>query len=414
MKRLAERLNIDLGYWLKGGSALLVDYFMVAAIQLSVTICFTNFVPKEIYGLYGWVQASCMLLVIATLPGFPAAMVRSVARGFEGDYARGQKLRTLAGLAGSGALVAAGVGFWAAGYADKGTGLLLASVVFPLVFSLADAKSWLEGKQRFGWMAVAHAGTIALASASTIAAILLSGEFLVILAANLGSRSIANLTVTWICIRRSGNRERDAEFGRFGRTLTLAQIPGVLGYNFDRVYVGSVVEMAVMANYHLAFTVAEPFHILGTLVNKLAYPRLVQRSGAAIAVKVRRRLWLVIPGLALMGGAYGVLMNLLVPLLFPKYTDALPYINLMVAAGVVAVLTIYLETFFLSQESLHRWYYTVSVGRPILMIALTPPLVMWQGAMGAIWAKLSVRALSSVVLGIKLFAIAGPKEGEQG
>ncbi|MDP8257637.1 MAG: oligosaccharide flippase family protein [Candidatus Alcyoniella australis] len=414
MKRLSRRLNIDLGYWLGGSSALMADYVLVAMIQLCVTLCFANFVPKETYGLYGWVQAVCSLLVIFTLPGFPAAMVRSVARGYEGDYARGQRIRVLFGLIGSSVLIAMAVGYWASGFEQRACGLLLASALFPLVFPLADARSWLEGRQRFGWFAVAQVGSVALASAATIAAIFISGNFLVILAANFAGRAASNLIVTFASLGRSANRETSEEFIPFGRNLTLSQIPGVLAYSFDRVYIGSVIDMVVMANYHLAFTVADPVRILGTLVNKLAYPRLVNRSGPELVSKVRRRVWLLIPGLALVGLAYGLLMNLAVPLFFSKYVDALPLINLMIVSSLIGVLTIYFETFFLSQDRLHKMYYTVSVGRPLLIIALTPPLIYLYGAIGAVWARLAVRALASVVLWLRLLTLPGKAKEEVG
>ena len=405
LKRLQKLLGIDVAHYLRGGGFLMTAQWLLFAFHFVSTWFFTNYVDKEIYGSYGYVQALLAMLVITTFQGYHVAVNRGAARGFDGVLIASVLKRMKFSLVGSLIMAGVGVYYFAVGDRELAIGCLIGGTMLGTVFALDDFGSFLTGKKKYGIYAVCSIAIEVTAAGATIASILLSGQFLVILTANLLARSIGNLVCTVIIYRRRQGDEIDPDFDKFGRRQTGINALGAVAYHLDQVIVGALFPMAVMADFKLASSLTNPIRNVGTMIFQLIFPKMVRREGRAFAVKTLSKGMLLFALMLAVGAAMFGALVLVMPWLFPKYAaTSTPYIFWMIVSAVVGVMVIYFEAYYLSQDSLHRVYYGVSVARPVLTIVLIPVLVQFFGVFGAIYAKLVARTLETAYLMVRIFA----------
>ncbi|NLH49882.1 MAG: methyltransferase domain-containing protein [Myxococcales bacterium] len=405
IRRLADRFDVDLSYYLSGGSLLLIDQGVGMVTGLATAWCFSTYAPKTTYGAYGYIGAIVGMLSLIALPGVSQAIQRSAARGFDGAFAIGMRQRLKAGGVASVILLLLGAIFFLSGQQANAVGALVASVLFPFAYAMDDYRSVLFGKQRFGLYLALHTMLQVAVAAGTIAAILLSFSFPAILFANMASRAVVN-GAWWLAVQKTviANRKVDADFRRYGWNLSLVGIVGGISYHLDRVIVGATLGLETMAAYELSFRLTEPLRSLGVFLNKLVFPRAVKVSGAAVARRFLSRTFIMSAGLAGLGVIGVWLCGPAIRLVFPNYPEAIGMTRWMIWSALISIVLIYLETYYLAQERFVRTYYAVSALRPIGIIVLLPFFIARWGAYGAIGAKLLVRVFEAVFLVAKLTA----------
>lgn len=404
IRRIAKRMNFDLDYYLSGYSLLFVDQFVTLITGLATTWCFTNLVAKEVYGAYALIISIAAWLTLVTLPGVSQAIQRSSARGFDGAYGVGMRRRMTAGALGGALMLAVALVLLFMGRSTLAGGALVASVLFPFVYAMDDYRAVLFGKQRIGIYLAVH-GVIQLAvAAGTIVTLVLGWPLFAVLAANMGARALGHLAaVGLIKWRLLTNDKVDDEFHSFGWNLSLIGVVGGTSNQLDRIIVGGMLGLEAIAAYELAYRLTDPVRNLGVFLNKLLFPRVVRVSGAAVARRFLSRILPLGLGLVVCGVVGSLLIGPVMHLLFPKYPEAVPYAVWMFWSTLVAVVLIYLETFYISQDRFQRTYYIAATARSLGVIILLPFFIYWWGVFGAIWARLLMRIGQGVVLLIKLF-----------
>ena len=399
IRRLAKRFDFDLDYYFSGAALLATDQAVMAACGLVTTWCFSHFVPKTVYGAYGYVLALANWLTLVTLPGVSQAIQRSAARGFHGAYAKGVRQRLAAGGVSSAILLVISMILFAFGRTTEAKGAIVASALFPLTYALDDYRSVLFGMQRFGVFLIVHATITIGVAAATVTALVTRMPFLAILAANMGARGLLHI-LSYVFLQKFflTNKRVDDDFSRFGWNLSLVGIIGGTAFQLDRIIIGSALGLEVMAGYELSMRLTDPVRNIGVFMNKLLFPRAVRVSGASVARRFFARVIPLSLALVAMGVAATLALPPLMHWLFPKYREAVPLAQWQTWSSLVAVALIYLETYYLSQERFHATYYWVNVVRPLAIIVLLPLFIWRWGVFGAIWTTLLARTASGVYM----------------
>ncbi len=404
IRRVAQRLSFDLDYYLSGYSLLFVDQFITLATGLATTWCFTNLAAKEVYGGYALIVSIASWLTMVTLPGVGQAIQRSSARGFDGAFMVGMRRRLTAGAVGSALMLVIALVFLFAGRTMLAGGALAASVLFPFVYAMDDFRGVLFGKQRVGVYVALHGVIQAAVAASTIVMLVLGWPLIAILAANMGARAMGHLAaVGLIRWKFLTNDKVDDEFHSFGWNLSLVGVVGGTSAQLDRIIVAGMLGLEAIAAYELAYRLTDPMRNLGVFLNKLLFPRVVRVSGAAVAGRFLSRIVPLVAGLTIIGIVGSLLFAPAMRWLFPKYPEAIPYAIWMFWSTLAAVILIYLETYYISQDRFQRTYYAAAAARSIGVIALLPFFIHWWGVFGAIWARFLVRGAQALALLVKLF-----------
>lgn len=395
-------LGIDLRYYLSGGGFLFSGYWAVLLLGFFSTWVFTNFAPKEVYGAYSYVQSILGMLIVFTLPGYYTAVVRSAARGRHGALMRSVRRRIAFSVIGSILLVGVAVYYHLRGDPVLACGCLVGAAFFGMVFGLDDFRSFLNGRKMYGTYAALHFGVSLLSTGATVAAILLSGDFLLILTSNLLVRGAGQLACVLIARRWRENDEIEPDFYRFGNRQSALATLGTVSFYLDSVVVGALFPLTTMAEYAFATVITNPLRNVGAVLNRLIFPKMLNLEGRAFARKTLVKAFPLIGVLAVVGLAFAAVLPFALRWLFPRYVTAAPYALVMMVSALIGVLVIYLETYYLSQDRFHRTYYAVTIVRPAVLIVLLPVLIKLFGVYGAIGAKLLVRAAEAVYLMIRL------------
>ena len=402
--RLPRVWGIDVDYYVRGGGLLFVDNLAASLIGLLTTYCFANYAGSpDVYGSYHYVQSILGLLMLFSLPGMENAVMRSASRGYDGALVRGVGLRVRYSLLGTAALWAIAFFFHVRGKRDFAAACLGASVLFPGVYSFTDFRAYLRGRHQFGTYVLYGVGSSVIGSATTIAAIFLGWGFVGILLASLAGTVAGTGLFVALVIPRLRNRDVDEDFVPFARNLSWLAVLGTAVMYVDKLLVGSFMDMASLAYYKLATQVTDPIRTLGSLVNYLTFPRLVKVSGRGAFERFRRRVPLAVALLVPVGLAFAVAAPFLVRHLFARFAASIPMVGWMIVANLLAIWLTYLDTFYTSQERLHRVYYVNNVIRNGATVALMFLMIRHWGAMGMIWARIIARGGGALYLMARIY-----------
>jgi O-antigen/teichoic acid export membrane protein len=401
-RRIGRALKMDFDYVAQGGAWLTVDHVINVATSIATTVVLTNVVGKDTYGSYTYLMGIFMLLLPITVSGISNAMIRSIARGHEGVLWKGTRTRLLGGFAVTIVLAGVSTFFYYQQRMELAWVTAAVCILYPFAFAADDYKSYYQARRDFYAYAVVDSAVNILVCAATIVAALTSGSLLAILGANLASRGVGNLAAFYFAYTRRENDSTDPEFGRLGRNFSIVAAINNVSFTIDQVLVGSLFSMEIMASYGLATRLSEPFRVIGFLINRLAWPKAVKMGGAEAARKFYSKFFILLAVLVLMAAGVLGLFPLLIRWVFPRYTDATSLTFLMVISSLLSVLVTYLETYYISQDHLQRFYYAASTLRPALTILLMYPFIKIWGFYGAVYARLLVRFAAAVILCVRM------------
>lgn len=403
IERLQKALGIDVRYYLSGGGYLLVSHWVPPILLILSTWFLTSYLPKEAYGAYSYIQSLLGMLIVFTLPGYYNAVLRSSARGRDGALLVSVRRRLLFSLIGSLILIGVAIYYWHTGDLLRAKGCLVGSGFLGLVHGLDDFRAFLNGKKQYAQYAAYHISLQFAITAVTIATLLLSRNFLVVLAANLATRGAGQVLCVIGAAKSRENDDLEKDFTQFGNRLSVFAALGSLSFYLDGVLIGSLMPLAVMADFNLAGKLAMPLRNFGVIINRLIFPKMVKKKGRAFALKTFYKAFYLAVVLSFVGVVFYFALPYVLTWFFPKYESCRSYAALMMFSELISVMVIYLETYYLSQEKYHRTYYVMNVIRPVSILVLLPLLFMMWGVYGAIAAKLVVRAAEAVYLMLRLF-----------
>ncbi|MCD6464478.1 oligosaccharide flippase family protein, partial [Candidatus Woesearchaeota archaeon] len=87
----SEKVGLDLPYFIKGGFWLSVNYAASLLKAFILSVLFANILSKAVFGEYSFIMAVLNVAGVFALPGMANAIIRAVARGYEGTYRKAVK-----------------------------------------------------------------------------------------------------------------------------------------------------------------------------------------------------------------------------------------------------------------------------------------------------------------------------------
>ena len=381
----------------------MLSHWVPPVLLILSTWFLTNYLPKEAYGAYSYIQSLLGMLIVFTLPGYYNAVLRSSARGYDGALLVSVKRRLLFSLIGSLVLIGAAVFYWHSGDPLRAYGCLVGSGFLGLVHGLDDFRAFLNGKKQYGRYAAYHLALQFAVTSITIATLAFTRNFLIVLAANLATRGAGQVLCVIGAAKNRDNDDLEKDFTQFGNRLSVFAALGSLSFYLDAVLIGTLLPLAVMADFVLAGKLTAPLRNFGVIINRLIFPKMVQRHGREFALKTFYKAFYLAAVLAVVGVGFYFALPYVLNWFFPKYVSCRNYAVLMMFSELISVMVIYLETYYLSQDRYHRTYYVMNVVRPVSILVLLPLFFNMWGVYGAILSKLVVRAGEAVYLLARLF-----------
>ena len=256
-RKWGRKIGIDLPYFLKNGFWVAIRQLVSILCGLILSAVFARMATQEIFGQYQFILAVLSIVSILSVPGLNVSITRSVARGYEGDYARVVKTSFLWSLLGVPVLLLAGGYYYLYQSHGLGLALMISSVFFPFLYAPNTWDSFLQGKSRFDISAKYSSIQAILNTAVTVVVIFFSRNNLVpIVIAYLVSYTFFNGYYYFKSLKYVNNKKTDADTVSYGWFLTKVNFAALISANADKFLVGTLLGMESLAIYYVVSAVA--------------------------------------------------------------------------------------------------------------------------------------------------------------
>lgn len=369
-------------------------------LSLLQVLAFAHFITPQDYGAYKYLMSIAGMLSFLTLTGMNTAVTQMTASGVEGALRASVQMQLKWNtLYLAGCLIVAGY-YAAQGNLLLATGLLILGASFPLSTAFNTYGAYLGGKKDFRRASVYGTISAVIFSVLMIAAIVITRNVLVIVAAY----AIGTVVPTIFFYRRSLMRTQHAELGTedrrklatYGGHLTLMNVLATIDQYIDKVFLFQTTGAVQLAVYSLALAVPERIKgysksFVSILLPKMStreirdirpifYTRLLQ--GAIIGLLVSAMYWIAAPYLFIY--------------ILPRYIDSIPYSRVLMLTAIFTIPGAYTSTIFRAKRMVRSLYISSTAGHA-LKISLYIVLGSFWGIWGLVSAAIATQLLGTVL-----------------
>lgn len=367
-------------------------------IAFGLSFAFAHLLSKETYGQYKYIISIVELLSISSLLGINTAVVRGVARGFEGTLKQGFKTKSKWGLIGSIASIAVAIYFWIQGQTVFAVSFLIVTVFVSLFKSGEIYQFYLSGKKLFNKRTFYNTLTQFLASAAIVLTLLFTRNLIILILVYFFSYTALRLFFFyWVIKKFKPNSTEDEETIRYGKHLSLMGVIGLISQQLDKILLFYFVGPVNLAIYSFAVLPVE--HLRTPFVNltQIALPKFSVRPEEEIRKTLPKKLLkavlLIVPIIII----YVVLAPYFYKMFFPQYVDSVRYSQLfsLVLLGFPATMM----SFAIRAKMMTKELYKLNVINPLIQIILLVILTPLYGLLGAILARLLCEVCQFITVG---------------
>ena len=385
------------GFWLQASSVF------ISLSSFLLYVVFGHVLSKEVYGTYQYLLSLGAIVGAFTMTGMSAAVVRAVARGFDGTFVTSIRTQLIWGI-----MPALGSWILGAYYLTHhnqtlGIGLLLIGVFVPISTTFNTFSAYLVAKKDFK-SNFFYGLIINLPYYLSVALVAISlKSALALLAANLISQAIGY----YIAYRRTlrthpPNKKVDASAARYGTHLSGVGILTTIMTQIDNVLVYHLLGAAPLALYSFATAVPDRLSIFKNIA-MAAFPKYAIKTHHEMLTSMGRKIGMGIGVTAIIAVSYIMLAHLFFGIFFPRYLEVVPYSQIYVL--IIIFSFSHLFTTALTAHGHTRELYLFNTIAPILTFASITTGILWWGLWGLIVGRIVGAAFCSfLALAFFLFA----------
>jgi O-antigen/teichoic acid export membrane protein len=394
---LERRLKTDVHYLLSGTFWGGVSQVASIASALALSIVISRYVPKDVYGEYKYILSIVSLLPILSLTGIGSAVLQSVSRGFDGALAEGFRANLRWSYAiFTGALALALYYFWQGNF-TLGFGILLGGCISPFMTSATLATSFLLAKKDFVRNALLFGvlGSVGPAIA-LMATALLHGGTLALVSVYFVANLMTDLYLYWHTMRvyKPARAARDPHMHSYAKHLSVMGVVSSLAGNIDQVLIFHFIGPIELAVYNFATGIVD--QTKGPLKNldQMLQARFAGRDAKEIHGSAGSKFIL----LALTSIGIIILYSAVAPfiyqILFPAYTEAVPYSQLY-ALSLLGIVQGPIIAYFSAHKKIYEQYVN-TVGSSLLQILFMAGGVIVWGLLGLIAGRVLASLMTTL------------------
>ncbi len=238
-----------MGYFFKNGSWVFLRQVVETASGLALSVVFARLSTQEVYGQYQLILSIFATISILSIPGFNTSIIKSSARGYDGEYKEAVKKSFLWSLIGVPVLLAVGA-FYYFQNPTLGVALMIVSIFFPFFYAPNTWDTFLRGKGEFKTLAIYGSVQALINAIVTILVLILDrNNLLAIIVTYLISYTFFNILYYRKSLKFVKNDKQGGEAISFGYFLTKLSIIGTIANNIDRLLIGIFLSPAALAVY---------------------------------------------------------------------------------------------------------------------------------------------------------------------
>lgn len=384
---IGQSVGIDMSYALRGGTLLASGSIASSFILFLLTLGYANFLSKDTYGNFRYIQSVAAVLVALTLTGMNTAVTQAVARGFDGTLRKAIRIQLKWSILYTLACLGIGAYYFWNGNTEFGISLFAISFLTPISLTYNTYIAFLNGKRNFRELSQYNFLSTLFVATATFGAMILTHSVIALVVTNAGANALANLFIYFRVVRTHNlNNQDDPQAISFGKHLSLMGVFGTISSQVDSILVFHFLGAAELSVFSFAIAVPDRLKGFSKIISNLALPKFSLQDRNQLASGLRRRMPLFIILLLGLAALYALLSPLFFSIFFPKYGDSVSLTQLYSLALVASAATIPV-TALLAQRS-KRELYAFTSSASLFQITCSVVLIPLFGLVGAIVARL--------------------------
>jgi len=333
LRKSQKYTKTDMVYLAKGGFWLSLKEIVAYIISFLSVTALANLLPKETYGTYRYIISMSALFAVFTFKSMGTAVMRSVARGYEGSLIPALKTKIYGGLGGSlASLVIAGYYYLNTNFI-LATSFLIIAIILPFFYSFNLYVFFLQGKKLFNIFAKYDIITNISSVAILIAVLFLTKNlFLILLAYFIPLLLLRFIFYKFTFIKFRSNNKQDPKTVSYGIYLSLLGIISNVSEYIDKILLWHFFGPVQLAIYTLGITPVEK--ISGPIkrnIISLSFPKLSKQQNnkefkKSLPKKTVKLFVIIIPIIII----YIFIAPYLFKLFFPQYLESIKYSQIFI------------------------------------------------------------------------------------
>ena len=385
--RLSLLLKVDMAYVVSGAFWSNANYLFISILSLLTSVLFARYLSKEQYGTYQYVLSLAGMISTATLTGMNTAVMRAVAKGYEGELRKTTRFQLIFGIVPT--IISLGIAVWYLFHADSGLSLSLlwVALFLPAANALNTWSAYMGGKKLFRIGTYYSFVNSIVSYGGVIALIYFTHNYIWVAFGNFFFGFLGNLIMYWYTLRKlkPGNTTEEGTIA-YGTHLSLMGLPGAIPGQLDALLVYHFVGPAALAIYTFATLLPEKLSGGLRFAQNIALPKFSEKSEESVKRFLIKKMGLMFILIAIVVVLYALAAPWIFHTFFPAYDASIPFTQLY-SLSFFGVISTLVQSAIMSQKKT-KALYIISFVSPAIRTVLLCVLMYFWGVWGILWAQI--------------------------
>lgn len=398
LRWIEKYTKTDMVYLAKGGSWFALEKIVTIATSFGLSIAFANLISQETFGVYKYILSVASLVSTFTLSGVGPALTRSVACGYDGSYriAFWTKVRWTLPVS---ILSLVGAAYYAiAGNDTLAAGLGVIAFATPFTQGANLHSAFLHGKKLFKQAAIYQSWINIVVSLSLAAALWFTHSVVILVCVYFLVQLLAKAIAYVASLQYiTPSPKTDPDSTSYGKKLTAIEFLDQVVSYIDQVLLFQLVGAVEVALFSFAINPPNQLQVSFKSISLLAYPKFANKSKEDIQSTIFSKIWRYMFITIIIAVLYILLAPYMYQWLFPSYTSAIIYSQILIIS-VVFPNEILRRVLFSQQAT--KELVTLGVILNTIKLGMLVGGILLFGLWGAVIGRVTSRILSFIALAI--------------
>lgn len=385
----------DMIYLAKGGFWVMLGKIILNIVGIISSVIFANFLPSENYGTYKFILSITGILAIFSLPGVGGSLVRSIARGYEGDIKRSIKIKLKWGFVGGIIGIIISFYYFFQGNIIISKGFLIASLLMPIMNATGIIGLFM-GRKMFKEAIVFSTSKKIFSIILSIITVLLTNNIFIILIVYFLSKIIANIFSLIIIFKKyKPNKKTEPRTIAYGKHLSYMNIISTIIGKIDKIMIFHFLGATKLAIYSFAQLMPSQIKSMLVSISGLATIKFSSNKAEIIKKTLNKKIFKLMLFLIPTTILYIIFAPNIFKLFFPNYLDSILFSQLFSLIIILSPQNFLIG--FLKSQAKQKELYIINTITPIVRLCFYT-LIIPFGILGAISAYLISQTLNFILL----------------
>lgn len=403
-KRLEKKFKFDAHYFLKGGFWLSLGQSFTILFGLTSTALFAHFLTENEYGVYRYLLGIASLLSAFSLTGLGQAILQTAAKGFSSFYKETLHINLFYSLGISLFALIGSIYYLSNNNTILALGCVAIAVIQPIINTYQFFPSFLQGTRQFSKSTKIHFCRMFFITSSSLLALYLTNNVLILFVVYLCSIATFNIVTQLLYKPYLVSTPSDvyARYLRYAKNTSIRNIVSNVSQRIDAILIFTQLGSVELAVYSVSVVIPEQAKVSLKNLASLLLPKYSSDNNLKARLNgVTKRTIQLGTLLSLITIGYIAVTPFLMPIIFPKYPNAILYSQLSALAFPTFVL--YIPYSILQSQLAEKALYKLTLYSSLFLIFALTIGTIGFGVIGAIIARVVHRLFLMVLTYLSVF-----------